>query len=407
MLDVIERLIDKNDSKLVLCVLDGLGGLTVSGKTELEAAATPNLDILAQKSATGLHFPVEMGITPGSGSAHLGLFGYDPLQYEIGRGVLEALGLGLDITKHDIAIRGNFCTVEYQGETPIVLDRRAGRISTEENQRITKRIGEQISEIDGVRIKIASGLEHRFVLVLRFPQPLETGADAIGDTDPQAVGKSPYQPEALDSKAEQASDILTKFIEKAAAIIKDEEKANYFLLRGVSTHPKLRGYSEVYGLKSAVIVSYPMYRGVARLVGMDVLKVRGTGIGDEIDTLEREYQSYDFFFLHIKKTDSYGEDGNFEGKAGVIEEFDSLLPRITALNPDVLVITGDHSTPALMKSHSWHPVPLLLASRYVIGGLSGAFSERECIKGELGSFRAVNLMPLMLANSLRLKKFGA
>lgn len=407
MQDVIKKIIQKNDTKIVFCVLDGLGGLRKDGKTELEAASTPNLDALARAGATGLHMPVAVGITPGSGAAHLGLFGYDPLKFEIGRGVLEALGLGLVVGPNDIAIRGNFATVKYEGDTPIVTDRRAGRIPTQENIRIVRRITEKIREIDGVKVNVTSGMEHRIAVILTFPGPVPEGGDDIGDTDPQLEGKSPVRPHGNNPSAEKVATVVAKFVDEVAKVIKDEERANYLLLRGFAVHPNLSPYSEAYGLDAACIATYPMYRGVAKLVGMDVLEVEDMSIKSEVETLKRDFDKHDFFFLHVKKTDSYGEDGNFDAKVKVIEEFDSLVPEIMALKPDVIVVTGDHSTPAKMKSHSWHPVPILISSEYTQGGGEGGFGEGDCRGGELGTFRAADLMTLVLAHSGRLQKYGA
>lgn len=407
MQEVIKKIVQRNDTKIVFCVLDGLGGLPENGKTELEAAATPNLDELAKKGACGQHLPVALGITPGSGAAHLGLFGYDPLKYEIGRGVLEALGLGLELTPNDLAIRGNFATVKYDGGTPVVTDRRAGRIPTEENIRIVSKITEKIREVDGVKVNMVSGMEHRSAIIFTFPEPIGEGGDQIHDTDPQMEGKSPIIPSGDNPEARKVAKVVEKFINEVAGVVRDEERANYLLLRGFAVHPNLASYEEAYGLKAACIATYPMYRGVARLVGMDVLEVEDSTIGSEIDTLKRDFDKYDFFYIHVKKTDSYGEDGNFDGKVKVIEEFDSLVPEITALNPDVIVVTGDHSTPAAMKAHSWHPVPILLSSGYARRGGTQGFGEAECLRGELGTFRAVDLMTLILAHAGRLQKYGA
>lgn len=406
-MQTIKSLKQKNSSKIVLCVLDGLGGLPVNGKSELEFASTPNLDAISKHSALGLQHPVSVGITPGSGAAHLGLFGYDPLVYDIGRGVLEVLGLGLEMTSHDLAIRGNFATVEYEDGKPIVTDRRAGRISTEENQRITKKIRSKIDEIHDVKVSITSGLEHRFALILSFPLSLPETSDDIPDTDPQEVGKPPIIPKGRNLTAQKVAKELEKIINEIVEVIKDEKKANYILLRGISTFPKLPTYEDRYGLNAGCIATYPMYKGVSKLVGMEVLEVKGDSIESEVDTLIRDYDSKDFFYMHIKKTDSYGEDGNFEAKAKVIEEFDAQLPRILKLSPEVLLITGDHSTPAAMKAHSWHPVPVLLQSKHCFGNNSSGFSENGCRAGELGIFKSTDLMPLMLAHGGRLKKYGA
>ncbi len=396
------------DAKILLIVLDGVGDLPVlEGKTPLELAKTPNLDQLVWHSATGLHIPVDYGITPGSGPGHLGLFGYDPRKIEIGRGILEALGLGLEIRETDVAVRGNFATVKYEGETPIVIDRRAGRISTEENRRLIERISAQIKEIDGVQVILCSGKEHRFSLILRFPYKLSSLAEKINDTDPQALGVPPLTPKGENEEAERVAQIAQKFIERVGVLLKEEARANFVLLRGFSVKPDLPTFYENFALQSLCIAVYPMYKGLARLVGMDVATFEGESISAEIEALKREWDRYDFFFMHIKKTDSYGEDGNFEGKVKVIEEFDSLLPEILELKPDVLAITGDHSTPCVMKSHSWHPVPVLIHSPYCLGNISRRFTERECLKGELGIFPSFKLMPLLLAHANKLTKFGA
>ena len=407
MQEVIKKLLQQNDTKIVFCVLDGVGGLPQNGKTELEAAKTPNLDALAQTSACGQHLPVAYGITPGSGAAHLGLFGYDPLKYEIGRGVLEALGLGLHLTPNDLAIRGNFATVKYEGDTPIVTDRRAGRIPTQENIRIVSKITEKIKEIDGVKVNMTSGMEHRSAIVLSFPEPIGEGGDDIHDTDPQLEGKSPIISTGNNPEAKKVAKVIAQFVDMVVDIIKDEERANYLLLRGIATHPNLASYSEAYGLNAACIATYPMYRGVAKLVGMEVLEVEDYSIKSEINTLKRDFDKHDFFYFHVKKTDSYGEDGNFDGKVSVIEEFDSFLPEILELNPDVIVVTGDHSTPASMKAHSWHPVPVLIHAKNVRAQGAKGFGEADCLNGELGTFRAVNLMTLVLAHAGRLQKYGA
>ncbi len=402
MQELIKNLFQKNDSRIILVVLDGLGGLPVNGKTELETASTPNMDALAGTAACGLHIPVAPGITPGSGPGHLALFGYDPLELPIGRGILEALGLGMDVRDTDVCLRCNYATIE----NGLIRDRRAGRIPTDESRKITNRLQAAIRNIDDAEILFAPGMEHRFAVIFRFPQPLPPDAAAINDTDPQQEGKAPLTPEGGNRAAEQVAGIARKFITRVEEVLRGENKANYALMRGFSAMPDLLSFNEAYGLNSLAIATYPMYRGLAKLVGMQTPVVTGS-VQDEIDFLKENYAKYDFFFLHVKKVDSYGEDGNFVEKSRRIEEFDALLPQILGLSPDVLIITGDHSTPALVKGHSWHPVPLLLKSSYVLGGLCSAFSERECTKGELGIFRTVELMPLALANAGRLKKFGA
>lgn len=402
MQEIFRGLVQRNNTKIFMVILDGLGGLPLNGMTELETARTPNLDALAKTSATGLHLPISYGITPGSGPGHLGVFGYDPLRWQIGRGVLEALGLGIELRDTDVAVRGNYATLQ-EG---LIKDRRAGRIPTEESRRLTERLQAEIGRIDEAKLIFAAGMEHRFAVVFRFPEPLEEGSDMVNDTDPQKTGKQPIKPVPKNHQSERVARVAEKLVEGAQGILKGEEKANSILLRGISQVPSIPSFEEVFGLKALAIAIYPMYRGLARLVGMDTPPVNGD-IREEIDFLRENLGEYNFFFLHIKKIDSYGEDGNFEGKVKKIEEFDSHLSDILSLNPDVLIITGDHSTPAVMKEHSWHPVPLILKAPYVLGGLSNSFSERECLKGELGIFPSYNILPLALANTWRLKKFGA
>lgn len=403
MQDLIKPLIQKNDSKIILVVLDGLGGLpNATGKTELETAHTPNLDALAKISACGLHIPVAQGITPGSGPGHLGIFGYSPTECQIGRGILEALGLGLTVEKTDVAIRCNYSTVK----NGIITDRRAGRIATETGKNLTDKLKHEIQKIDEAEIIFSHGMEYRFAVLLRFPEPLEPDAADVSDTDPQKEGKAPLSPAPLSKNAERVARIAEKLISSAHEVLKSEERANFILTRGFSNMPHIPTYEEAFGLNALAIATYPMYRGLARLVGMQTPAIEGN-VEDEIAFLKQKYNEYDFFFLHVKKVDSHGEDGDFAGKASRITEFDTLLPGILDLKPDVLIITGDHSTPCLMKSHSWHPVPVLLRSSFVLGSTCNVFSERECTKGELGIFPAVNLLPLALANAGKLKKYGA
>jgi 2,3-bisphosphoglycerate-independent phosphoglycerate mutase len=397
-----EELVQRNETKIVMVVLDGLGGLPVNGKTELEAASIPNLDALARASATGLHIPVSYGITPGSGPGHLGIFGYDPLEYQIGRGVLEALGLGIELKNTDVAMRGNYATVK----DGIIQDRRAGRIPTEEARVLTERLQNEIKNIDGVEIIFRQGMEYRFAVVMRFPEPLIEGSAMVNDTDPQKTGKPPLRPQPMNERSEKVAMVAEKLIQKASDVLRDQNRANYILLRGFSQAPHIPSFEDNFGLRALAIAVYPMYRGLASLVGMDTPMVEGD-IEEELNFLIQKFNEYDFFFVHIKKIDSYGEDGNFEAKVKKIEEFDKYLPRILELKPDVLIITGDHSTPALLKNHSWHPVPIILHAPYVLGGTSSSFTERECLKGELGIFPSKYILPLALANSGRLKKYGA
>lgn len=405
MQEVIRSLVQKTDSKIVLVVLDGLGDLPVEGRTPLEAARTPNLDGLAKNSALGLMDPIGRGITPGSGPGHLGLFGYDPLQYEVGRGVLEALGIGLDLDPEDVAVRGNFATVDENG---VLTDRRAGRLPTDENKRICAKLQRQIRKIEDVSVQIEPVMDHRFALVLRGPG---LGGD-VADTDPQRTGLKPLPVTAVaqDRGSRKTARIAERFVFQAMAVLKDEVKANAVLLRGFGKLPKIPKMQELYKLTPAVLAGYPMYRGLARLIGMEILPL---ALGDErleekVRLLREHWGRFDFFFIHIKRTDSAGEDGNFARKVELIEEFDTHLPEILDLGPDVLAITADHSTPVPLKAHSWHPVPLLLHSPYTWpGGSDQRFTERDCRRGGLGRFRAVELMPELLAHALKLQKFGA
>jgi 2,3-bisphosphoglycerate-independent phosphoglycerate mutase len=402
MQELVHGLVQKNSSKIIMFVLDGIGGLPVNGVTELEAASTPNLDALAKTSACGLHSPVGPGITPGSGPGHLALFGYDPVKNLIGRGVLEAMGLGLEVKKTDVAVRCNYSTIQ----DGLITDRRAGRPSSEETRVLTEHLQKEIPSIDGVSIVLGAGMEHRFALVMRFEGPVAPDDAALNDTDPQQEGKAPLALVPAARQAEATARVAQEFVARAARALTGRKRENYVLLRGFSTVPHMPSFDEAYGLKALALANYPMYRGLARIIGMET-PVIGGAFDEEMKVLESRYKEFDFFFLHFKKTDSMGEDGNFEGKVKKIEEADSVLPRLLELNPDVLIVTGDHSTPAALRGHSWHPVPVMLRSPYVLGGLSSRFTERACAAGELGTFPATALMPLALANARRLKKFGA
>jgi 2,3-bisphosphoglycerate-independent phosphoglycerate mutase len=398
--NLMRKLRRPSDTKILLVVMDGLGGLPVDDQnlTELEKARTPHLDNLAKRGICGLHQPVGPGITPGSGPSHLALFGYDPIQFQVGRGVLAALGIEFDLGKNDVAARGNFCTVDKNGK---VTDRRAGRIPTQKNRELCEKL--RNITIPDAEIFIDTVKEYRFLLVIRG----ENLSGELADTDPQNSGLKPLPPEPMTSEASHTAKLVEQFIEKASEALKKDHPANMVLMRGFSQKPDWPVFSDIFGTKAAAIAAYPMYRGVSRLVGMDILKT-GDAIEDEIAVLENYWGNYDFFYFHIKKIDSAGEDGNYSRKVALIEEVDENIARIMKLNPDVMVVTGDHSTPALMKSHSWHPVPVLLWSRFCRSDAVEKFGERACMSGGLGSnFPATELMPLMMANAGRLEKFGA
>ncbi len=397
---IIRPLLRSADTKILLLVLDGLGGLPgkQNGNTELEAARTPNLDAIAKESVCGLHVPIGNGITPGSGPAHLALFGYDPLVYKVGRGALAALGIGFDLHPDDVAARGNFCTIDEKG---LVTDRRAGRIITEKNKELCRRLQE--IDLPEVQVFVEPVKEYRFLLVLRG----EGVSASLGDTDPQVVGREPLEPRASEEAAEPTAELVGRFLERAREILRDHHPANMALLRGFSKRPDWPTLNEAFGLRCAAVAGYPMYRGLARLVGMEILET-GDTLDEELQALERHWDDYDFFYLHVKRIDSAGEDGDFERKVALIEEVDNQVPRIMNLEPDVLVVTGDHSTPSALASHSWHPVPVLLRSRHCRRDEVDRFGERPCTAGGLGPrFPAKDLMPLALANAQRLDKFGA
>ncbi|MBL8830579.1 MAG: 2,3-bisphosphoglycerate-independent phosphoglycerate mutase [Planctomycetaceae bacterium] len=398
-LELLRELHQKNDSKIVMLVADGLGGLPLEpgGMTELETAKTPQLDALAKRGVLGGSIPVKPGITPGSGPGHLGLFGYDPLQFIIGRGALEATGIGFELGPNDVAIRANFCTLDAAGN---ITDRRAGRISSEESAPLAIRLRQV--KIPGVEVFVEPVKEHRFVVVLRAPGL----GGHVADTDPQRTGVPPLQPTATKPDSEKTAQVAAEFVKQANVLLKDEKKANGMTLRGFSAKPNLPSYEQVYGLKAAAIAVYPMYKGLARLVGMEIVGKAQT-LAEQIDVLEQNWAKYDFFFIHFKYTDSTGEDGNFAAKVQRIEELDGVMSRITKLQPTVLIVTGDHSTPSFLKSHSWHPVPTLLVSDCCRSDESQAFGERDCVRGGLGQFEAKYLMTLALANAGRLGKFGA
>lgn len=399
--ELIDTLIVKNRSKIVFLIMDGLGGLPMPDRdqTELEAAHTPNLDALAKKAVCGLLDPVGYGITPGSGPAHFALFGYDPVTNNIGRGILEGAGIDFPMTERDLLVRINFATADRQGR---ITDRRAGRIDDETNRRICRKLREQIRLDERVEVFFESVREHRALLALRG-QGLR---DEIAETDPQRTGVPPVDPHALAAEAAPTAAILAELVRQARAVLADETKANTLLLRGYACYRKYPSLADRFALKALAIAGYPMYRGIARLLGMDVAP-QTASIGAQIDVLCGNFALYDFFFIHIKPTDSRGEDGDFEAKVKVIEEVDTLLPRITALHPDVLVVTADHSTPSALAAHSWHPVPVLLAARTCRPDLVERFGERACIQGGLGRMPMKFLMGQALAHAGRLDKFGA
>ncbi len=386
-------------SRIVLLVIDGIGGLGRPGigKTELETANTSNLDQLATRSICGLIDLVSPGITPGSAPGHLALFGYDPYSFNIGRGALEAIGIDFDLKWGDVAARGNFGTVDEAG---FITDRRAGRISTDECAELCRLLQEMT--IEGVKLFVHPVREHRFVAIFRG----EGLVSGVSDSDPQQIGVAPKMVVPLTQSAAQTSGIANQFIDQAKIILAKHHPANMVLLRGFSERPQFTSMGEIYQLKPAAITNYPMYRGLAKLVGMAVLET-GSNIEDEFLTLKQKYSYYDFFFLHVKGADTAGEDGDFDRKVRVLEQVDEALAELIGVEPDVIVVTGDHSTPALLKGHSWHPVPILLYSKWCRPDNVQTFSELSCVAGGLGRFPGIQVMQLAMANALKLAKFGA
>jgi 2,3-bisphosphoglycerate-independent phosphoglycerate mutase len=401
-LNLMRELSVKTDTKIVLLVLDGLGGLPVdpSGRTELEAAETPNLDALASRSDLGLSRPVAAGVSPGSGPGHLGLFGYDPLRFQVGRGVLSALGVGFELGESDLAARVNFATKDENGK---ISDRRAGRIPSEKGEELVDLLNENLN-LEGVdEVFVMHEKEYRAVAVFRG----EGLSDALADSDPQRTGLEPLRVETTDGseEARKSARIANSFVEQANEILSDQHPANTVLVRGFGMHPALPSFDQTYDLNAAAIASYPMYKGLARLAGMQLLE-EGEGIAGEFETLKANWEDHDFFFIHIKPTDAAGEDGDFDRKASVLEAVDAQIPGLLDLGPDALAITGDHATPAKLKSHSWHGVPLLLNSPYTLP-TADSFGERTCAGGSLGVFPAEEIMGFLMGHALKLNRFGA
>ncbi len=397
-LEQIHASIASTPSKIVLLVADGLGGLAHpdTRRSELETADIPNLDALARESACGLTTPVEIGVAPGSGPGHLALFGYDPLKYLIGRGALEALGIGVELLPGDVAARGNFCALDDAG---LLTDRRAGRIPTAQSAPLCERLDR--IEIPGVQVDVFPVQDYRFVLRLRG----EGLSDQVDETDPQRERMAPKVARALIPEAQRTAEIVQQFVSEAGQMLAEDEPANMVLLRGWAQLPNLPDFGAVYHLNPAAIAAYPMYRGLASVANMRIIPT-GMTFGEEVQTLRANWNDHDFFFIHYKPADTAGEDGDFEGKVRRLEELDAYIPHIMNLKPDVLMVAGDHATPAIMASHSWHPVPFMLHSQLTLGEGVGGFSERDCAQGSLGRIPAQAIMLLALSHAGKLAKYG-
>ncbi len=392
-------LIRENEKKIVFLIMDGLGGLPMEpgGKTELESAATPHLDELAGESECGLHQPIGYGIAPGSAPGHLALFGYPPEDYPIGRGVVAAMGIGFPLKPKDVAARLNFATRDGEGR---ITDRRAGRIPTEKCAELCEAL-KRVS-IRGVEVFVQPVKDYRAVVVFRG----EGLSDQVADTDPQVTGVKPLDPKATAPGGEKTAGVAAEFIRQAQEILKDRHPANAVLMRGFAELPQIPSLHQLYGLDGLAAAVYPDYKGVARLVGMDV--VEGLkDLGEQVEALRKGWDSHTFFFMHHKYTDSKGEDGDFQGKVKEIEKVDRILPSIRELRPDVLVVTGDHSTPARLKSHSPHPVPFLIHAQAVRPDGVREFGERACARGLWGVIPGTILIRLALGYAEKLLKFGA
>ncbi len=399
-LEIARELTTESDTKILLFVMDGLGGLPHpdTGRTELETAYTPHLDHIAKESACGFTMPVAPGITPGSGPGHLGLFGYDPLAFNIGRGVLEAAGIDFDLQSDDVAARGNFCTIDAEGR---ITDRRAGRISTERCAEIVSQL-RGISLDGGAELFVEPVREHRFVAVLRA----KGLSDAVADTDPQAEGAKPLPAAATSPEGAATARLVQSFVDKAAPLLASHAPANMLLLRGFAKRPTWPSMRDVFKLRTAAIAYYPMYRGLAKLVGMDTLPA-GASLSDSLATLKENWDRYDFFFVHYKYTDSAGEDKDFDRKVAKLEEVDAAINGFLEMEPTVFMIAGDHSTPAVLGTHSWHPVPFMMRAPWTRSDECDAFNEVTLQRGSLGTIPAKEALPLALAHAGRLKKYGA
>jgi 2,3-bisphosphoglycerate-independent phosphoglycerate mutase len=386
-------------ASILLVVLDGLGGMADGeGGTELEAARTPNLDALAAEGATGLLEPVGPGITPGSGPGHLALFGYDPLEFELGRGALSAAGLNIELRPGEVAARANLATLDGQGR---VVDRRAGRPDDDEARRIVERLGSSV-RIDGVDVRFVLERGHRVLVILSGH-----GLDPrVGDTDPQAVGVPPIDPRPLDPAAERTAGVVADLDAQVRRSLADEPVANGLLLRGFDAQRALPSFHDRTRMDAAAVAVYPMYRGIARLLGFEILGPP-EDLEGELALLREHRDRFDFTFLHHKDADAAGEDGDRDAKIAGIERLDAVVPDLLALGHGVVAVTGDHATPAQMAAHSWHPVPVLVHAPRVGRDEADRFGERWCRTGGLGRRPSRELLPVLMACAGRLAKYGA
>ncbi|MHA2162844.1 MAG: 2,3-bisphosphoglycerate-independent phosphoglycerate mutase [Candidatus Thorarchaeota archaeon] len=406
----------------VLIVLDGLGDRPVpdlKGKTPLQAAKTPFLDKLAKEGQSGLVDIISPGVTPGSDTAHLALFGYDPVESYPGRGPLEALGAGLPSKPGDVAFRSNFGTVDVDMK---VIDRRAGRAFTSDEGAILQDVLKGI-EIDGVKVHFIATVEHRGAVVLEG----KGLSGEITDTDPHETGVKPLESNPLIPKAKKTSDVVNKLTVIAHERLKDIDlnadrikrglpPANTLLLRGAGQHGHIPTLQERFGIKSAVIAGGALYIGTAKYVGMEHILVEGQtgtidtnfeGIAEQ--AINCVHNGYDYVFLHIKATDNASHDLDYDQKMLAIERTDGMIGRILEKVEDKVVIsvTGDHSTPVTIGEHTCDPVPVLLWSKFLRADSVSKFSEIDAAQGALHRIRGSDVMPTLLGYAGFIKKFGA
>ncbi len=391
----------QNDGgSIVLLVMDGVGDIPDDrGRTPLEAARTPNLDRIARKASLGRTIPIAPGVTAGSVAGHLALLGYDPMAVKIGRGPIDALGVGVDLQPGDVVMRGNFATVK----DGIVIDRRAGRLPGDTAAELCFALNAKLRfKFEGIETQIAQTAEHRFVLHLRG----NNLSPQITDTDPGQNGLPAKPCRANAPQAARTAEIVN-IVAKAAADFLMINRANAILLRGAGARPHLASFNDHYGLNAMAVATYPTYRGIAAACGMELYPMMPSDAHDAINFAVSALQGpnkHQFIFIHYKNTDTAGEDGNFDAKVAAIEHLDAALKPLVDQPPDVLVVAGDHPTPVAMRGHSWHPVPLMIASKWTPGGKNQRYTERQCADGELGTIKATDVMALAMGHAKRLRK---
>ncbi len=402
----------ENSGKGILIVCDGLGDLREKGKTPLQAAKTPNMDRLAEHGACGLMHTIGRGIIPGSDTAHLQLFGYSTEKYYTGRGTFEALGVGIELEEGDVAFRCNFATVD---EKMKILDRRAGRISTSFAKKLEQDF--QNIEIDGAKVIFKASVEHRGALVLRG----KGLSHKVGDTDPHSLTRLLVsKPLEGTPEAKKTAKILNEFTKLSHEKLNSnplnegrELPANILLSRGPGIFSKAPPMEEKFGIRSACVAGGALYKGVAKFVGMDILKVKGatgakdTDLNSKADAVVSALNEYDFVFLHIKATDSFSHDGDFGGKKKFIEKIDSeVLPKLMETGANIM-ITGDHTTPCRIGDHSSHPTPFLMNGELVRHDDIKKFDEFSCANGSLGHLFGKDVMNMMVSLMGKAHIYGA